>query len=319
MRKFVRNILLFILPFVLTAYALDGFISCHLKQSNSFAKSEYPTWNAIMDGKLNARVLVYGSSRAWVHFNSRILEDSLHQPVYNLGMDGHTFNLLYLRHLLAFKNNPKPDLVILSVDIGTINNGSLFNADQFLPYMLWNRDFYNYMSKYEGFSFYDYNIPLLRYYGNSEAIKAAVKLFLRPQNNPVQRYKGFKGRNEPWNGDFDRAKKTMEKYVAKPDSSAMRLLDDCLRECHNQNVKVVLVYSPYYIEGQQFISNQQMVMDIYRSFSKKYDFPFLDYTADSICYDKRYFYNASHMNATGADKFTRELCADLNRLGLLPH
>jgi hypothetical protein len=35
---------------------------------------------------------------------------------------------------------------------------------------------------------------------------------------------------------------------------------------------------------------------------------FLDFTHDQICYNKTYFYNTTHMNIQGAERFTKELC-----------
>lgn len=314
MKKFILKILVFISPVILSGYFIDFFISQNLRKSNSHAVMEYPTWNAIMDGKLNADILVYGSSRAWVHFDPKIMEDSLNHSVYNLGIEGHTFNMQYFRHLLALKYNPKPKLIIHSVDIGTISKGNLYNEDQFLPYMLWNDAFYMYMSKYEGFSYFDYKIPLLRYVGKLEALKSIIKMIASPKSNLVERVKGYQGKNYPWNNDFDRAKKTMKKYSAVPDSLSLNLFDKYLKECKEQNIKVILVYSPYYIEGQEFIENQKQIITIYKTLAQKYELSFLDFTNDEICFDKKYFYNASHMNITGAELFTKKLCCQLKSM-----
>ena len=98
MKKFIKYFLLFISPLVLLSYFIDVFISNNLKESNNFAQKEYSTWNAIIEGKVNSDILIYGSSRAWVHFNSTMMSNRLQIPTYNLGIDGHGFWLQYLRH-----------------------------------------------------------------------------------------------------------------------------------------------------------------------------------------------------------------------------
>jgi hypothetical protein len=309
MRFFLLKILFFVLPILLLGYFIDNFISENLKKSNSHAQKEYPTWNAILDGKLNADILIYGSSRAWVHFDPQIIEDSLKHSVYNLGIDGHTFNMQYLRHLLAIKYNPKPRMIIHSIDIGTLSKGNLYNPDQFLPYMLWDDTFYHYLSKYDGFSYFDFKIPLIRYYGKFDAIKTAIKMKVLPQSNLVERVKGYKGNDATWNNDFDIAKKTMKSYKAEIDTSTLNLFENYLKECKTENIKIILVYSPYYFEGQEFIENQEQIIDLYKNLASKYDFIFMDFTKDEICYDKKYFYNASHMNIKGAELFTKKLCS----------
>lgn len=307
MKTFIIKVFVFVFPIIVFGYFIDRFISLNLKRSNSHSQREYSTWNAILDGKLEADIFVYGSSRACTHFDPKIIEDSLGLSAFNLGIEGHTFSMQYLRHLLALENNAKPKLIIQSVDIGTLRKGNLYNPDQFLPYMLWNRAFYEYMSMYDGYSYFDYKIPLIRYYGKLEAIKMAIKMSLH-QSNEVQRVKGYLGNDNSWNNDFDNAKKSMKKYVSPPDSLTLNLFDRYLEECKKNKICVILVYSPYYIEGQEFIKNQAEIIDIYKMFAQKYDFMFLDFTKDEICFDKKYFYNASHMNKTGAEFFTKKLC-----------
>lgn len=314
MKKFILKILFFALPIILSGYYLDKLISQNLKKSNSYAEKEYPTWNDILEGKLKADILIHGSSRAWVHFDPKIIEDSLKLSTYNLGIDGHTFTMQYLRHLLALKNNTKPKLIIHSVDVSSIQKDILYNPDQFLPYMLGDETFYNFMSKYEGYSYFDYKIPLIRYYGKFEAIKTAFKMLVLSESNTIERVKGYQGREEVWNNDFDKAKKTMKKFTATYDSPTLSLFDNYLKECKDQNINVILVYSPYYIEGQKFIENQEQIINIYIKLARKYNFKFIDFTKDPICYDKKYFYNASHMNKEGAELFTRKLCSQIKSI-----
>ncbi len=58
-------------------------------------------------------------------------------------------------------------------------------------------------------------------------------------------------------------------------------------------------------------------MQIYHSFSKKYDIPFLDYSDDtSLTYDTAYFYNAMHLNKKGAELFTLKLANDIKEQNL---
>ena len=51
------------------------------------------------------------------------------------------------------------------------------------------------------------------------------------------------------------------------------------------------------------------VTELFKKFSKKYDIPFYDYSTDTLCFHKKYFYNALHLNKTGAEIFTNKLIA----------
>ena len=59
----------FVIPVIAVSYFADLVISKELKKSNSYTFGEYSIWNDIYDGKINADIVIYGSSRAWVHFD----------------------------------------------------------------------------------------------------------------------------------------------------------------------------------------------------------------------------------------------------------
>lgn len=307
MKKFLLKIFVFLLPIILVAYFADIFISVNLKKSNAFAFKEYSTWNAVLDGKLNSDILIYGSSRAWVHFDPSIIEDSLKLPTYNLGIDGNTFKMQYLRHKLALKYNRKPKLIIHSVDATTLQEGNFFNSKQILPYMLWDADFFNFTSEYKSYSFLDYKLPLIRYYAKTDAIKTAFKMSLEVEDKDLQRIKGYQGQDRTWNTDFEEAKKKMKSYEIKINNDLKQEFDTYLKECKEKNIEVLMVYSPIYIEGQEFIKNKEYTLNIYEEFAGKYNFQFFDFSNDSICYDKKYFYNTRHLNKQGAELFTKKL------------
>jgi hypothetical protein len=314
MKKFIKYFLLFSLPLLVLSYFLDVFISMNLKKSNSFAQKEFSTWNAIIDGKVNSDILIYGSSRAWVHFNSTMMSDSLQIPTYNLGIDGHNFWLQYLRHKMVLERNTKPKVILVSVDIFSLQKRKdLYNSEQFLPYMLWNRDIKNTTSSYEGFVSADYLIPLIRYYGKKKEIETAIRFYSGHLSNPICRVRGYQGRNESWNTDFDIAKLTMKKYEAKLDPETIILFEKFIAECKKQNIKLIFVYAPEYIEGQIFTKNRGEVLSLYTNYSHKYNIPFYDYSTDAISYQKKYFYNTNHLNKMGAELFTTKLIDTLKQ------
>jgi hypothetical protein len=307
MKKFIIRLLLFIAPFFIVSYFADIFISTNLKKSNFFAEKEYATWNDIVDGKINSDILIYGSSRAWVHISPMIIEQKLHTQAYNLGIDGHSFLLQRLRHDMLLEKNKKPKLIIYSVDIFTLQNSKTFyNYQQFLPYMLWNSKIKEATIHWNVFSNLDYDLPLLRYYGQAPAILYATKMFLKPNGNPIERIRGYQGQDIPWDFTFDKAKQQMKSYKIVKDLNTIHQFERFINECKQKKIKLVFVYTPEYIEGQKFVENRKEVIDIYQDFSKKYNIPFYDYSNDSISYNKKYFYNAGHMNKTGSSLFTQK-------------
>src|SRR5690606_8473940 len=116
MRLFLYKLALFLLPFLILSYPLDLVLSNYLSQSNG-STGEIEVMKQIYNGTIDSDIAIYGSSRAWVHVNPEILQDSLHQTAYNFGVDAHNFWLQYLRHLEYLKHNRRPSSIIISLDI----------------------------------------------------------------------------------------------------------------------------------------------------------------------------------------------------------
>jgi hypothetical protein len=56
---------------------------------------------------------------------------------------------------------------------------------------------------------------------------------------------------------------------------------------------------------------------MYDSIACEFHIPILDYSDIPMCYDTAYFYNATHLNKTGAELFTTKLAHDIDSIGFL--
>jgi hypothetical protein len=180
--------------------------------------------------------------------------------------------------------------------------------------MLFDDDIFYYTSSYKGFSTLCYYIPLIRYIGRREALFDAILSALNIGNSEPMRLKGYRGMEFVWNNDFASAKLKIKNYEVKIDSASENLFKNFLNECKTDNIKVILVYSPDYIEIHDFVKNRQKILYLYKDYSIKYNIPFLDYSDDQMCREKKYFYNSTHLNKTGSDIFTNKLVRDLKKL-----
>ncbi len=312
MKKFLRQLLLFLSPIFLLAIPLDYGLSKLLRQSHQYP-GELEVWNDIYNSDANCDFAIYGSSRAWVQIDPEIIGDSLKGIAYNFGVDGHNFQLEYLRHLELLRKNKKPKAIIFSVDIFTLQKRKdLYQLEQFLPFMLWNKNIKKYTSSYKGFTSTDYYVPLLRYAGKYEALNTCIKLLIKGRTAEKYRNHGYRPENSKWNDDLAEAKRQQEHYIVNFDTASIHLFEQFIQECKADNISLILVYAPEYIEGQTYISNRSDVINLYRSFSEKFNLPFYDYSNDSICLDKNLFYNSMHLNKTGAERFSSKLAHDIN-------
>lgn len=136
------------------------------------------------------------------------------------------------------------------------------------------------------------------------------------ENNYLIREKGYIPIRERWDDVVDLKRYKKEKKKEFLDKSIIDLFERFIRECQESQIKVILVYSPEYIEHQQLITNLAEVMNVYKSFADKYNLTFLNYSNVEMCLDKVYFSDSLHLNDNGADAFTYKLVLDLKKIGL---
>jgi hypothetical protein len=315
MKNFFLKFILFSCILVAVFYLLDIFISNSIKNSPSLAKGEYVVWNDIYKGNINSDMVIYGSSRAWVHINPQMLTNAFHISCYNMGIDGHGFLLQNFRHKELLRFNKRPQIIIHSVDMFTFTKSTgLYNYEQFLPYMLFDKHIENTTKNFDGFKLADFLIPSLRYYGK----KRMMKEVFNPNLSTTGRIKGYMGKNKVWNNDFDDAKENLGSYNIKIDTSLVKDFENFLEECKKNNTLVILVYTPEYIDGQKFVRNRDAVIQVYKNLSVIYNIPFYDYSNDSISFQKNFFYNALHLNKEGSTLFTNLLITDFKKGNLIP-
>lgn len=316
MKIFFKKILWFFIPIILGSIALDYIISRKLKNTNDFAKGENSVWNDIYESKLqNFNGFVYGSSRAWVHIDPELLSRDLGIQFYNLGVDGHNFNLQLLRHQELVAYNGNPEIIIYSIDEFTLaKRKDLYNYQQFLPYMFWDEKIKSFTSNYEGFSIYDYYLPLIRYVGENKELNKVF--FTRDIPYPI-RNRGYQAIDEKWNQDFEIAKEKFEKFEIELDTTSIIKFEKFLKSTNKNKTKIIFVYTPEYIEGQNFISNREDIMGIFKNLSQKYNITFLDYSKGEISHQKKYFYNTLHLNTIGSKLFSKKLAKDIENTGIL--
>lgn len=308
---FLRQLLLFAGPILLLSWPADLILSSALKKTG-LCEGEYEVWEDIYQGRIDADIAVYGSSRAWVHIDPAVLQQHTGLSAYNFGIDGHGVWLQQLRHQEYQRHNPAPRVIILSLDffIFSREKNALYNYEQFLPYLRENKNLRQISNWYSVFSEADFSLPFYRYLGQWKLIVKYLESRLAQSSEPYRR-RGFRGMDRAWDGSFEQHVAELGSYEAEIEPGAVALLDSLAAWCRDEGVQLIPVYSPEYIEGQRFVRNRAEVMSVFREFAARWNLPLLDFSREKICYDRRYFYNATHLNAGGARLFSEQLARAL--------
>jgi hypothetical protein len=313
MRKFLFKSIIFILPIVLCAFVLQPIVDNYLKQTNCVPGCK--EWNDIFESKVNADLIIQGSSRARKHFSPKYLDSVFHINSYNLGMDGYPFHMQYYRFLIYMRYNKKPKYIIQVTDFLTFQKRTdLYAYEQFIPY-LDNNLIREAVIKYDGLDERDFYIPLYKYHRNRELIFSAINGLHRNSLPESANYKGFHAEDLRWDTTFQSFKNAHPKgYMNEIDTMTLRLFNNFVVYCVKEKIHLVFVNPPIYWEANKVFINQKSINSIYLNYAQKYNIPYLDYSNDSIGLDTTNFYSATHLNVTGVIKFNTKLSNDLKRI-----
>ena len=305
MRRFLINLGITFVVLLVVAWGFDVLLTNNLRRSDA---RMFNTYNAIYSDTLRCDAVIMGSSRGQVQYNPAVFDSILGLNSYNLSVDGRCIDAEIVIYNAYRHHAPKPRIIIQNIEFGTLQRSNGYEREQYTPFLC-KDDLIQQTKESEGFTWADRWLPLVRYAGYHEVIKEG--LGLKNKLNRPEMYKGWYGRDDEWDGEVFDAITTVP-FNVNPEAGEM--FDDYLARCKKEDVLVVLVYAPIYIGVTEKMDSSQTMFDTYQTFAEKYHFPVLNYTYDSLSYDTNYFYNATHLNKTGAELFSVKLAEDLKEL-----
>lgn len=262
--------------------------------------------NNYINNQTKDDILIFGSSRAIHHYVPQIIEDSLGMSCYNCGMDGNGILLFYGNFkMITERYSPK-------VIIYELTEGFDLKENDNSTYLGWIRAFYDRKGISEIFKDVDEN----------EKVKMTSNLyrwnfkFIQLMTDNVHQFvrteKGYK----PLEGVID--------YTPGKDNN--KLLDDSkndyfidpvkkkymeklIKECKEKDIKLILCQSPYYNTQTDYMPKE------FIDLCEKYKVAILNHKADQrFVTNRQYFKDSSHMNRTGAEKYTRMLIPEIKTI-----
>lgn len=310
MKNFLLKLSVFLLPIVILSFPLDYVVTHGLKKTRY---KDFAEWNDIFEGRINADIIISGSSLAWIQISPRILDDKLRCNSYNLGMDGSSFNSQYYRYLAYEKYNRKPKIIIQTLDQGTLKkSAALYNYQQFLPYLDEPSVSDAVFGYQNGISKKDKIIPFEKYIGEYDLAAVGISEFFDIKKFSNEKYKGYRGREAASNyTGIEKALESGKKVTINVDDASIKLFETFLKYCKESGIKLFLIHTPIYTLNQSVIANYREIILIYKNLAEKYDTPILNYSDNPISYRKDLFYDGVHLNKQGSELFSEVLADDL--------
>ena len=312
MKKFILRLLLFCLAPLPLLYLFQYIVDSGLKKSRGFY---YAEWNDLFDGKINADLLITGSSRAWVQVSPKILDSTLDLSSYNLGVDGANFKVQYARFRMYLLHNKKPKYVLQEVGYtSTLVRGDLLPASQqFLPYLSDSSIWQVVSTASDRLDLLDRYFPMYKYNNQLPEVKEGILSYFGKGAKTVK-YKGYQGQEKQWDSSFHNFLMANPHGEIFPiDSNSVALFREFLIYCKANDIKVIMFYPPAFIQSLDYIKNKDEILNVYNNFSKEYNIPFYSYMFDSLDYSRNNFYNSLHLNKGASEIFSRELANRLKK------
>lgn len=242
-------------------------------------------------------VLIFGSSRAFHHYNPQVITDSLNLSCYNCGQDGNGIILNYGR-LLLIRQRYQPNVIIY--DISTNYDYSANDNHKYLgrlkPYYDEKgiKDIFNSVDQTERWKMLS---SMYRY--NSSFLQIISDYF-----HPIQQVgnKGFR----PLIGSLDSMKLKKNKDNDNNEFMYDTLKIDYIHKFINlcNNTKLIFTYSPMWYGFDS--SKLKLIKEI----CQKNNIPFLDFSNNpKYVHNDSLFKDGSHLNEKGANEFTKDLIA----------
>lgn len=316
MKKFfLKSIFLLIIPLGIISYIIQFKIDTKLAKSNL---SNYKDWNNIIESKINADLIIQGSSRAWVHISPYSIDTAFKLNSYNIGIDGFDFIMQYHRFRLYMEHNKKPEYILQIIDPFTLSKRKdLYMPEQFIPY-LHDSIIRKAVMFYDGLRYADLYFPFLKYYHTSQTRELITQSLTNDTSRTYRKYKGFIPMDRNWDSDFRSFKKAnLKGFRTNPDKNSQKFFEEFLKYCRENEIKLILVFPPEYTEAQQLMINRDSVFNLISSYAAEFKFPFIDYSSHPICNDTTLFYNSQHLNIKGVEAFNKVLISDLKSLNII--
>ncbi len=274
-----------------------------LKTSNY---REISKWNEVIEGGIDAQILIVGSSRALVHFDCEYIQKATGKTCYNLGFDGTTFPLQKLMLELYLSGNTVPENIIWSLDYHMFSEApDYYGFEQLVPYQ--ENPYVSKMLSLHQTPDYQFEIPVFRYSYNPKMKLIGLYSFLgKYQRDPILKY-GYRKQDKKWDDTFAKFKQNHPKghlvnFDEKIFNDFLSINKDLLDES-----ELLWVMSPYYKGYNEILINEAEIIDDIECVTNQLDVCFLDLLNSEICEKVNNFYDSNHLNKVGVSKFMNML------------
>ena len=289
MKKFIVKITII----AIILFGVDRIIGYSMKYVNDHIEVGGMGRDNYICNEADEDILIFGSSRAVHHYNAKMIEDSLGLSCYNCGDDGNGVILNYAR-LLMCKERKSPKYIIFDVA-----SGFDLELNDNHKYLSWIRNRFDRKGVSDIFKKIDekeaYKMLCHTYRYNTRFLQNLIVYITGISSDAG--IQGFRPIHEEF--DMLKIKNNREVKPLELDSIKFFYLKEFIKE--SKESTLIFVYSPIWYGADK--SKVQPLIEL----CKENNISYIDFSNDSkYIHNNRFFKDGTHLNATGADEFTKD-------------
>ncbi|MFH1449281.1 MAG: hypothetical protein ABIG09_02600 [bacterium] len=315
MKRYLLKIGLFILFFFILDYNISLVVKKGYKKINLGIEGKL---NKLCYGNISEKVIILGSSRAATHFNPMVMENIYQKLTYNFGFGGVSVREHYTILSTIIKRGYHPSKVIYNLGINTLEKEEKkswrFLYKEHQPYYV-DDDTIKDILREQGFR---YSIKTLcRCYAYNEVFVESIKSLLGKTHSGETYIKGADLLNISWDKKFEEfIKNHLNGYSCEIDKKSLEYFLRIIKLTKTHKIELILVISPEYYEIYNYQNNRRKILSFIRKMASENGLTLLDYGGGKcfLSQSKEYFYNSQHLNAKGANIFSKIVAKDLHKI-----
>lgn len=300
----MKKIILRLFLFLAIVIFIDFIFGLSVKYMFKNAKGGEVYREKYICEKMNADIVIFGSSRAVHHYDPNILSDSLQKSCFNAGFDGNGILLMYAQYKMMTKHHiPQYILYDINPDADYYYDGDKhrflnpirayydFAGIDSIFWRVDELDQFKYLS-----NLYRYNTVFTQFLSAYSSKNYSLNAGWKPMDKVMVQKPKDKNAESIMNND-----KTV-------DEVKIYYLNRFITECKNNGTELIFFVSPYYN------SDDSKYNDI-KQIAKDNDIPFISYASDTrFRKNSNYFYDSVHLNRAGATAYSKAIVKDIKTI-----
>ena len=247
-----------------------------------------------------AEILIFGTSRANHHYDTKFIEENTGRSAHNTGRDGN-FIFYQTALLKSILSRYTPKQIILDCS-GTFKHRQVDydRLSSLLPYYSTHKELRDIVLLKSPFEKYKLKSKIYPYNSLLTTIAVANLSFNKTRKNNIGTYNGYVPRNGIWKSELVSKETPLEYEI---DKNKLDVFQEFFELVNQEKIPLLVVYSPVY-----YLYDKNYSVEVCKDICKKYNTTFVDFSKDiDFLENKKLFQDRTHLNNNGAKLLTQKV------------